>query len=79
MQPLLIYGHNQCGWCRKATSLCDSQGIPYVYVDVRKDLTAREQFLGMGHKTVPQVYQGSRLIGGYEHLAQEFSDVPTDD
>ncbi len=67
-----IYGAAWCSFCQKAKSLLDDLSVPYTYVDIDvedglEDLIAR---LGEVPKTIPRVFYGDELIGGYDELSK---------
>ncbi|MSP90224.1 MAG: glutaredoxin [Myxococcales bacterium] len=69
--PVVVYRTRTCPYCVLAGHLLDRRRIAYteVFLDgkpaERAALQARTQFM-----TVPQVFVGSRFIGGYTDLAR---------
>ena len=65
-----MYATSWCGWCDRAKALLRSRGAGWYEIDVDSlpggwgELTERT-----GGTTVPQIYIGSRHIGGYDELA----------
>ena len=60
-----IYGAHGCPTCTNAKNLLNSEGIKYLYVDVRE----YPDQMPAGFKTVPVVYDSKgSLIGGYNDL-----------
>lgn len=66
----LVYGKRNCPWCTKAKQLLDKLQMFYVYMDVAEDTDLRERLKAAGHKTVPVVFLGDELIGGYNELTE---------
>jgi len=70
MRKVTIYDTELCTTCWSVQSLLDKREIPYEHVVVPEDsdehraLTERT-----GMETLPQVFIGSILIGGYEEIA----------
>lgn len=42
-----IFTKNQCPFCRQAENVFDSQGVPYVEINVEEDTEPREEFGGL--------------------------------
>jgi glutaredoxin len=68
----IIYGTDSCSYCVSAKTLLDTHNEPYCYVDVSKSLDAKEMFLAMGLKTVPQIFSKGEFVGGYTELVKHF-------
>jgi len=70
---ITIYGRDNCYYCKGATELLDSIGWKYSYLKVPDDIS-RDDFLDLigpaVRPTVPQVYDGSKHIGGYSELKE---------
>lgn len=82
MDKLTIYSKPNCPWCDRAKELATSNGIKYQEIDLSENSEAKEYILGLGHKTVPQIYQRAYHIGGYEELVQYLRGqevLPADD
>ena len=69
---LTVYSKANCPNCDRAKNLLASKGINYNEVRVDIDNQAREFLLAQGHRSVPQIYQGSNLFveNGYSGLTQ---------
>jgi len=56
-----------CPWCEKAAEALDNAGLPYMIRPL-----ARPQLLEVAERakmsTVPIIYHGVTLVGGYEEL-----------
>ena len=70
---VVVFGRDGCPYCVKAKNLLTEKQIPFLYADISKaeyrDLvTPMINFTGM--KTIPQVFVGGKLLGGYTDLAK---------
>ncbi len=67
-----IYVKEWCPHCAGAKRLLDEKGIRYEEIDVERDLARREEMMRLsdGRKTVPQIFFGERLIGGFDDLCE---------
>ena len=54
-QKLLVYGHHFCPQVHTVRAVLDHVGIPYRYIDIRKDLAGRERVreINRGFESVP--------------------------
>lgn len=66
-----LYTTQYCGYCRMAERLLNAHGIPYESIDVTDDYATREALVerANGRRTVPVIFAGDRVIGGYTELA----------
>ena len=70
MADVTIYTTSTCPYCHRAKALLDSKGVNYTEIDVgmnpelRKEMTRRAG----GRHTVPQIFVGSRHLGGCDDL-----------
>ena len=71
---IIIYGTPTCVWCRAAKALCNSKAIEYDYRDLTtmKPTDANNVVHWSGMKTVPIIYDGPNIIGGYDALEGYF-------
>jgi glutaredoxin len=68
---LTIFSKDNCGYCISAKKFLDQHHVKYEEVNVNKDSEALEYIRERGHRTVPQIYNGDILIGGYDDLMQK--------
>ncbi len=72
MSKVTVYTMQHCPYCERAKALLKQKGIPYEEMRLGEDddaaWTALEKRSGM--KTMPQIFHGDRLIGGYQQLAE---------
>ena len=67
--PITIYTTAWCGYCVRAKRLLDERKLQYTEIDVdsaphlREEMTARS-----GRYTVPQIFIGTRHVGGSDDL-----------
>jgi glutaredoxin 3 len=65
-----VYTAGFCGHCIRTLALLDRRGIAYTEVSVEDRPGLREELLARsGRRTLPQVYVGSRYVGGADELA----------
>ena len=73
MQTIRIYGREACIWCSRAKQLVETRSFAHSYVDVNEDVGARAyvaEKLGTENFTLPQIFVGETLIGGFTELAK---------
>ncbi len=70
MTSVEIYTSRDCPYCHWAKELLSRKGISFREIDVTTDRTMRQQMIERadGQTTVPQVFIGSRHIGGCDEL-----------
>lgn len=75
MNKITIYGREGCVWCDRAKSLCERKGYDHEYIDLTSNLGLWNQLVAMyGFKTVPQVFVGTKHVGGFSELAAADKD-----
>jgi glutaredoxin 3 len=66
---LVIYSRAYCPYCWRAKRLLKRQGYPFEEVDVGGDEELSSRLVeATGRKTVPLIFLGGRLLGGFEEL-----------
>jgi glutaredoxin 3 len=67
-----IYTMDYCPYCERAKGLMKQRGVKFkeVKVPMEDDAQWDELFERSGLKTMPQIFAGERLIGGYTDLAE---------
>lgn len=70
-QSIEIYTTAVCPYCVAAKNLLAARGLAYSETRVDTDHTAREAMLARSHgrRTVPQIFIGTRHVGGFDELA----------
>ena len=65
----IIYGKDSCPYCVKAVKLLSAMGLDYDYVNIDYDEDAKSFVVdNLGAKTVPQIFNKHKHIGGYDEL-----------
>ncbi|HTL11552.1 MAG TPA: glutaredoxin 3 [Bdellovibrionota bacterium] len=69
-QPVVMYTKTTCPYCVMAKRLLTMRGITFEEINVEKWPDDQRQALmkRSGMRTVPQIFHGDRLIGGYDDL-----------
>lgn len=67
---ITVYSKPGCAYCMAAKQWLDRFEIPHRIVDVTQDPAALAFIKERGHRTVPQLYLGERLLveGGFNGL-----------
>ena len=70
MPPVKLYTWGACPYCIRAKALLSGKGIPFEEINLDgKDKELQELRQRTGQRTVPQIFIGEKLIGGYSDLA----------
>jgi glutaredoxin 3 len=70
MRKVTIYDTELCTTCWSVQSLLDKREIPYEHVIVVEDSEEHQKLTERtGMETLPQVFVGNILLGGYEETA----------
>ena len=66
-----VYSMESCPYCVSAKRLLSQRGIPFQEIIIsRDDDQERERLYKVsGMRTVPQIFAGEKLIGGFTDLA----------
>ncbi|MEO5971417.1 MAG: glutaredoxin domain-containing protein [Bdellovibrionia bacterium] len=66
-----VYTMSNCPFCVRAKKLLTDRGIPFqeILVPEEDDAQWESLFKLSGLRTMPQIFAGDRLIGGFSHLA----------
>lgn len=72
MAKITIYTSEQCPYCERAKKLMKDRGVAYSEVKIGWDDDAQWDALyeRSKMKTVPQIFNGETLIGGFTELSQ---------
>lgn len=65
---LIVYSKTVCPYCVQAKKLLESKGIEYVEINIETNAQGRDQLLEQGLRSVPQIFNGAELIGGFDKL-----------
>jgi len=80
MRPVTVYSDEICTLCHSVENLLNVREIPYEKVMVEEGTDAYDKLVERsGVKSLPQVFIGSLLLGGYqETLAADQAGMLTD-
>ena len=72
MANVTLYTMNYCPFCERAKSLFKQKGISFkeILLEEEDDAAWDALYKKSGMKTMPQIFDGERLIGGYNQLAE---------
>ena len=72
MTNAIIYGKEQCTYCKQAMKLAEQLAVEYEYRDVGEDpaLLAELKEKVPGVRTVPQIFVEGKHVGGYEDFVK---------
>ena len=65
---IVMYATGWCGFCARARALLQSKSAALREIDTDDAEARAEMIERTGRRTVPQIFIGSRHIGGYEEL-----------
>ena len=70
MPPVTIYTKTWCPYCMAAKDLLDQKGIAFTEIEISGKPDLRDEMLrkANGRSTVPQIFIGSRHVGGCDDL-----------
>jgi glutaredoxin 3 len=69
MQKVIIYTTNSCPYCVRAKMLLQKKQVKFEEINVNSDKIREEMIVRSGgRKTVPQIFIGSKHIGGCDDL-----------
>ncbi len=66
---VVLYTTDWCPYCARARGLLELKGVAYTEIDVDAVPGARDEMMARGGgDTVPQIFIGSRPVGGSDEL-----------
>ena len=68
-----IYTQNKCSYCTMAKDLMREHHIKFCEVNITNSVEAKRKLKEAGYKTVPQIFNGKHLVGGYAELKESLS------
>jgi len=71
MSRFTLFGHQACGFCRRAKHLLEQRSLPFLYVDIHAENISKADLsktVGFEVTTVPQIFHGQTYVGGFEAL-----------
>ena len=78
LTAITVFSKDNCKWCVLAKKLLKSKGVPFTEVKIPFKMS-KEEFINLTEEyhtrpTVPKIFKGSELIGGYEDLVDYFEN-----
>lgn len=67
---VIVYTTASCPYCHAAKDLLKRKGIAFKEVDVSEDSDFEDLVKKTGWKTVPQIFIGKKMIGGFQELSR---------
>jgi glutaredoxin 3 len=65
-----MYANGWCPYCSAARALLRAKGANVTEIDIEAEPARRTEMIERsGRRTVPQIFVGSRHVGGYDDLA----------
>ena len=73
---ITLYSKTVCPYCVNAKNYLRAKEIPFREINIEQDDLGREFILAEGHRTVPQIYYGGKLLveGGWTGLSKMSAD-----
>lgn len=68
MTKLVVYSKTVCPYCVQAKQLLESRGIEFVEINIETNAAGRDHLVERGLRSVPQIFDGTDLIGGFDKL-----------
>jgi len=68
-RAVVMYSTSWCPYCQAARALLQSRNVSFEEIDVEAHPEQREEMIRRsGRRTVPQIFIGSRHVGGCDDL-----------
>ena len=74
---VIIKGTYYCPWCEAAADFLSERGFEYSFRVVNRDSLIKEGCLAR-MSSVPIIYHGVRLVGGFEKLRDYLDEIRID-
>jgi glutaredoxin 3 len=66
---VVMYTKSWCPYCERARALLKSKGVSFREIDIESQPEEREEMIRRsGRRTVPQIFIGTRHIGGSDDI-----------
>jgi len=66
---IIMYTKSWCPYCERARALLKAKGAAFKEIDIESQPEQREEMVRRsGRRTVPQIFVGSRHIGGSDDI-----------
>ncbi len=70
MASIVMYATQWCPYCEMARTLLREKGQTWTEIDISAEPTRRAEMIERsGRRSVPQIWIGTRHVGGYDDLA----------
>ena len=67
---VLVYTKPFCAYCMAAKSLLRDKGVSFREIDISRDDAERNDLVQRtGQRTVPQIFVGTKHVGGFDDLS----------
>ena len=73
---ITIYGKPACKYCTQAKDLLHSLGVDFKYINLMEDDDAMKKVRADKFKSVPAIYHGNEIIGGFDELKIWTQNLP---
>jgi glutaredoxin len=71
-----IWGKENCAFCNRAKSLCETRQYEYTYKQLDVDFTREQVFETFPNaRTFPQIIVGGTKVGGYQEMLSYLEDT----
>ena len=68
---IVMYTRQWCPFCAKTTALLSAKGLEWSELDVTRDEALQAEMVERsGRRSVPEIFLGGELVGGYDDLAR---------
>lgn len=64
----IVYSRTVCPYCTQAKALLDANGFKYTEINIDTNAAGRDLLVEQGLRSVPQIFRGGELIGGFDKL-----------
>ncbi len=71
-QTFSVYGSPRCGYTVRAMKLLQSKNIPFQFHNVEAVAARNEIIQRTNHRTIPVIFSGEKLVGGFSELEKLF-------
>jgi glutaredoxin 3 len=73
-----LYSKAGCSFCVRAKMLLEKHGVDFEYIDLTGDTDAQIELAERtGRMTMPQIFIGDQLVGGFEDLVLALREPAT--
>jgi glutaredoxin len=70
MTRIIVYSKNNCPFCDQAKALLKSKKIDFKEVNIETNAAGRDVLIERSLRSVPQIFDGELLIGGFDKLKE---------